>query len=897
MTVLIERAGCVGREAELAELARRLGAARTQGADAVLVLGEPGLGKTAVLREVAVRAEQHGTAVLRACAARWETDTAGAVLRQLLQDEPAADPTAAGDRLAEAIVAALETRPTAAGAVILVDDADQADMFSLQAITSALRRHRGMPVLVVLAARHATAALAALVTVSVRIEGLDVGAVAELAVLRGRVLHPAMAEQLTRHTAGNPRDVLALLDEVAPATWARPDAPLPAPHHIAAGVADQLHRCGQDARALLEALAVLGQAPLGTAARLAGLDEPLAALDGAERSGLLPSLLDDQLGLRDPLVAAAVLEQMGVRRAAEAHRRAADIVDDPAVRLRHLVAATLVPDADLADEVERLARRRGSQGAWAEAAQLFRDASRLTIDEVTREDRLIRSVDALVAAGDGIGAAALVPTLESLRETPLRNAVLAYLAIVRGRATEAEVRLRRAGDIVNADREPEVAALIAQRHVLHALARCRGTELVEWADRAVALAGRESAVGVEAVAIRGLGLAIAGRTAEAATAYDAAERLVGHGAQAQRVSMGRGWLSVLSDEPDDARRRLEAVTDAGPLGGSARISLWALGWLARVQLLTGEWDQALHSVAEGRALAADSGIVLATPLLEWTAAQVHVLRGDDEAAHESARAADAATQGYEIMQVPALLARAQIAEAASDHAAVCRLLEPLTRAEPGTALGEPSFWPWADLYATSLIHDGRLAEADAFLRPHEHRARTEGHRSPSARLGAARAHLHAAAGEIEEAQRAFEESLALLDGLPLRYDRARITLAYGQTLRRAGRRRDAAAVLGTARDLWEALRATAIVDRCERELKAGGVRPARGARPPETLTPQEETVAELVASGLANREVAARLFVSPKTVQYHLTRIYSKLGVRSRTELAARHLEAREDQA
>src|SRR5439155_18280818 len=147
------------------------------------------------------------------------------------------------------------------------------------------------------------------------------------------------------------------------------------------------------------------------------------------------------------------------------------------------------PDQALADDVDRLARERGAEGAWGEAARLLREASRLTPDPLMRDERLTRSVDSLVAAGDCVGAAALVPAIESLRETPLRNAVLGYLAIVRGRAVEAEVRLRRAWDIVNAERDPDTAALIAQRYVLHTLVRCQGQELVGWADRAIALAG------------------------------------------------------------------------------------------------------------------------------------------------------------------------------------------------------------------------------------------------------------------------------------------------------------------------------------------------------------------------------------------------------------------------
>jgi DNA-binding NarL/FixJ family response regulator len=129
--------------------------------------------------------------------------------------------------------------------------------------------------------------------------------------------------------------------------------------------------------------------------------------------------------------------------------------------------------------------------------------------------------------------------------------------------------------------------------------------------------------------------------------------------------------------------------------------------------------------------------------------------------------------------------------------------------------------------------------------------------------------------------------LRLLDG-PLRYDQARVNFAYGQTLRRAGKRREADAVIATARSGFAAMGGTTYVARCDRELKAGGVHTAHPERVFNELTPQEEAVSQLVASGLSNRDFAAELFLSAKTVQYHLTRVYAKLGIHSRSELAAR---------
>ena len=877
MTVRIGPAGCVGRDAELSDFAERLGGSFDNGPQVVAVVGGPGSGKTALLRALAAAHD----GARWAQAAPWETDLPGGVLAQLLQDDVPTDPV-------DAAAAAVDRLREPGPALLVIDDAEYADTVSLQAISTIVRHQRSLPVLVVLAVSTLTRALADLTSERLPLGGLPDDAVADLAASSGLTLHTAMLSTLARHTRGNPRDVLALLDEVPAAVWSQPDAVLPVPSHLLARTQAALEACGSDGRSLVEAMAVLGEpGSLADATMLAGLDDPLPAIDSAVAAGLVITVSPHEPRLRDPSTSTAILALMGVTAAAEAHRRAAGIVADPVRRLGHRVAATPTSNADLADEVDRLARGRGAEGAWAQAATLFRDAARLTVDPLIHDERLTRSVDALIASGDCVAAAAQVPAVESLRETPLRNAVLAYLAILRGRATEADVRLRRAWDIVNAERDPDTAALIAQRYVLHSLIRCRGDELVEWADRALGLADADSPAGIESAAIRGLGLLAAGHPKRAAAAYDDLSARVRHGAQAQRVVMGRGWVQFIRDDADGARASLESAVAAAGLGGSSRITLWALAWLARVQFALGEWDRAMASVEQGRVLADSSGIVITTPLLEWTAAQIAALRGDWPAAAAAVNSASAVNGDYEMMVIPTLLARAQIAEAEADYAKVRQVAEPLTRMAAGTSLQEPGYWPWPDLLANALVLDGRLEAADAFLRPHEQRAKARGHRSAQARLGYARGRLHGALGDIHAAQRSFESSLELLHGLPLRYDTARVNFAYGQTLRRAGKRRQADAVIGTARELYLSLGADTYVARCDRELKAGGLHQARGSRDDVALTPQEEAVSTLVAQGLSNREVAAELYVSTKTVQYHLTRIYAKLGVRTRSELAA----------
>lgn len=883
----------IARQTELAALEQHLLRGGGTGPVLVAVTGAPGVGKTALVQALVGR---HDGPVLRARGASWETGLRYGVLAQLAPDGEGrpADAVAAAERVVRRVAAAGD------GPVLLVvDDAHWADPASLQALSSLVRHHPGAAVRIVLVARESghdvRSEVPELVTRSadhvLRLAPLGPRAVADLAESRGIALQSAMAVRLARHTAGLPRQVLALLDEMPPDAWERLDLDLPAPTAVAARVRDLIAAGTAEATALVEAVAVLGSpASLAEVSALAGLTDPLPALTEAQQVDLVraPGHRGSvEVDLVDPMVAAAVLATLGPQRAAQAHRRAASVVVDPARRLGHLVAATPLPDPALADELATLADRCAAEGAWGVAASLLADASRLTDDVNLREERLTRAADALVGAGDGLGAAALVPAVESLRETPQRNAVLGYLAIIRGRLGEAETRLGRAWSLVNTERDPGVAASICQRFVLHALSRCRGEELVTWADRAVALAGPDTPAGVEAQAIRGLGLAGMGRPARALAEYTTLVREVGDGAQGQRVRMGRGWLLLAQDDVDAARSELESAVPTDALGGSDRISLWARAWLARAQFVAGDWEPALHTVREALALADRSGMVLASPLLHWTATQVHVLRGDWEPAGKSLSASETGAADYEIMRVPSCLARAAYAEAEADYDGVLRALTPLTQSWAGRSIDEPGFWPWPDVYASALVMEGRLDEADAFLLPHVRRAEERGHRSAQARLGIGLGRLQGARGQLDDARATFEQSLRLLEGLPLRYDRARVNFAFGQTLRRAGKRREADAVISTARDIHLALGATTYVRRCDRELKAGGLHAVRTDRGLSGLTPQEEAVSGLVATGLTNREVAAELFLSVKTVQYHLTRVYAKLGIRSRSELAA----------
>ena len=852
----------------------------------VLLAGPPGIGTSAIAGHLA---RHHEGPTRRAVAAAWESHCSYALLSQAFPGLSTSDPLD---------TAAMLVQQLTPGMLLVVDDAHFADVDSLRTLASTLRHHPEARLQVLATATNGARRtdaevldlLPRIATDQPRVPPLDAAQVSELAASYGVALHPSMADRLMRHTLGRPKPVVQLLTELPRATWSQFEPTLPAPAVVGARVGQNLAECSSPARRFVEATAVLGtDTTVRDVLALAELDaDPLALLDEAATAGLVqlaPRGLT-QVSPPDPMVRAAVLTSLGPARRARLQRRAAELVDDPVRSLRLLVAASPVPDAEVAARLDDLARARAAEGAWGTAATLLRDASRLTDDPPLRQARITRAVDALIGAGDIFRAAALVPEVESIRETPLRDAVLGYLAVVRGRATEAGTRLGRAWDIVNTDRDPETAALICQRYVLDALARCDGRDVERWADRAIELGGTDTPPAVEAAAIRGLGLAATGRAKQARRDYEHLTGRLRHGPQAQRAMLARGWLNLLTDRVDDARVDLESSVPTSYLGGSARISLWARAWLARTQFLTGECDSALTTVRDALELQERTGILLTGPLLLWTAAAVHALRGDWDAAEAVLLRCATGASDYPIMRIPGQLARAHVAEARADSAGVLRALYPLTRPAAASSADEPGHWPWQDMYAHALILLGRLDEADDFLAPHEKLAAARDHTSACARLAAVRGRLHGARGDLTTATAAFERALELISTLPLRYDQARINFSYGQTLRRLGRRARAEVALTAARDGFAAMGATTYVQRCDRELKAGGVHLARSDA---TLTPQEDAVTRLVAQGMSNKEVAAELFLSSKTVQYHLTRIYAKLGIRSRTELAARH--------
>ncbi|WP_100499317.1 helix-turn-helix transcriptional regulator [Geodermatophilus chilensis] len=892
----------VGLATETTQLEALLDRARAGGPVVAVIEGPAGIGKTTLLRRI--RRRHPGLPTTAATGLPWESRRAGALARRLLADDPGDPPPGpVGDDpvdLGTVLARRWEARAGEEPLLVVVDDADCADPVSLQAIASAVARIHRAPVVLLLARTtgwpdtgdpEAGAVLDRLTATPVPVRRLGPTDTRLLAARVAAVDLPMpVARRLCEHTAGIPGHLLEVLRDTPPVRWSDWQSRLPAPASIQRRVQQALDRCSPEARALVEAAAVLGRSPvLADAAALAGLADPIAALDEACAAGLLATAAGhglDALVFPERFTRGAVHATLSPRARHELHLRAAAVVTDDTERLRHRVEAAPLPDAHLADELVELARRKADEGAWAVVAGALIDASRISPTRADREDRLIQAVDALAGAGLLGQAVEALPELEALPADPRRDAVLGYVAVQRGRRVEAVTHLDTAWRLRGADRG--AAAVVCQRYVLHALADWDGDELIRWAGRADEYAQPGAPAAVESRAIIGLGHAARGCIDEAFTAYRHAVAESPVGPQHQRARMGLGWLHLAQDDPEAARRELEFAVPTARQAGSNRISLWALVWLARTRFALGDWLGALDAVGQAEVLVAATGLDLLRPLVHWTGAQVHALRGEREDAERHLQLGAAAEHDYTVMTVPALLARAHVAEAASDYAAVVRHLAPLAVRTPRGGLDEPGFWPWHDVYANALVVTDRLTEAEAFLAPLEATAHRRGHRSASARLGYVHGRLLAARGDLPGAEAAFEQAWARLAALPLPYERARVDFAHGITLRRAGRRRDAAALLTTARQSFAALGAQVYVERCDRELKTGRSAPRGTEADMQGLTAQERTVARLVATGLTNKEVAASMLLSVKTVQFHLTRVYTKLGVRSRSELAAR---------
>ena len=920
-----------GRAGVFEQLLETLRTVRKGTVETVVLTGPSGSGKTALLELFLdhCRTSARGVRVLSAMGDDWEAQFALAGYSQLMRTLPLrtakdydggpareAGPVASLTpaqviNYAATLSTHLEGLQTHGSVVVAVDDVHKLDVESLRILTFVMRRLHDKRVLFLLTlnpmdAPRVPAGVLDFLTghqvVRIPLEPLSPQQVQDVArSLFGLDLSATAAHGLVAHTGGIAQSIVELLRELPPETWQSWFPSLRPTSRVRARVRSVLAAASPALVAAAEAASVLGPgAGLAEVARVAGLESVMAALDEGHRAGLLGLSVDQSRSavvFLEPGAAEAVYEQIVPSRRIALHRVAAEAVQSEGEQLGHRVAATPAADETLAAELEEFARRQATVGAWQDASTALFSASRLSPDIRDRNLRLLRAVDALVGSGNVAQAQAWAGAVDALPPSPLRSSVLGYLSTVSGQHDSAQSQLEMAWRTSNPQHEPAAAAQVAQRFVLHGVACWDGPMITGWAERAMALTEPGTPAHIESEAIYGLGLYAQGRIADAEASYQRASAQAAENAQKQRVQMGAGWLALRLDNAESALVNFESAAPTEYRGGSLRISLWAEAWLARTHLVLGDWDAAAATIARASVRLETSRMPLIRPLLYWTAAELWSMRGDWDRARYYVSQAAVQPGTYRAMQVPASLARARFHEARADYESALAALQPLADLDPWTDQ-RVSFWPWQDTYVNALVMTDKLDEAESFLAAFEGVHREREVPSDLARMAWARGRLLAAQGDPDTAREHFEAALGHLRGLNRPYLRARISFAFGQSMRRAGKRRLASSVLRAARDLYDTLGAATYVERCDRELKATGLDVGNLPDPADPvlssvgshhlqLTAQEQAVAELVAAGATNKEAARALFLAEKTVQYHLTRLYRKMGIRSRSELAA----------
>lgn len=896
----------VGREAVIEELAAAFDAVRAARPHAVVVEGLPGMGKTALLRHF-VDGRRDARLVLVSGVEAEALVPYGVVARALSQLDEGAGPrldghedlSDVGGRLLAALGGADEHVT-----IVVVDDAQWADQPSLEAIAFAFRRLEADRVLLLAGTRPSArrGPLDRLVEEErgrrITLEPFTPQEVASVAARAGYPILQAATRRLWQHTHGLPLHVLALLRELDRTTLEQATGSLPAPKSFATLVLQRVTAAGPDVESLLAAAAVLGErSSVSIAADVAGVGDVVGALDGAVAAGLVGherSHAGDVLVFTHSLVRTAILDALSPARRVALHRRAAEVCSD-ATALEHRAAAALVPDASLADELATRADVEASDGSVELAVRHFLDAARLTPDDSRARARRLDALETLTLAGAVEAANALAAQLDADMAPPSVDSRVAYLlghlALLNGRSREAEGELRRAFEDASDRRVRVLAATqLAQLHLVAA----HFDDAVEWTQHALALGADDAGLHHVASGLLVVSLAFGGRHDEALSralpqAATEAALLAG---RFDEVA-GRGLARLLIDDLDGARADLEAVGGPARHHRPLRIRLVSLGYLAEVEYRRGRWADSIATSESAVSLADDANHVWLLGLLHGIAALPLAARGEWDAAqaHVDAAAAAAAAVGDAMSVSYATLGALALAAAKADHDAVLGLTDLFTVVDPSRGSIEPAVLPWRAWRAEALVARGRVDEAAALVDPPGGCCRERARPSIQASALLARGIVEAARGEWDAAVAACTEASAVQPH-DMPFDTARVDLVWGTVLRRAGKRRAAAEHLQRALDRFAKLGADPYADRATEELTACGLRPRRRGPHPPALTPREHAIARLVADGLTNREIAERLVVSPKTVEYHLGNAFVKLGVRNRAQLAAGLIDA-----
>jgi DNA-binding CsgD family transcriptional regulator len=668
---------------------------------------------------------------------------------------------------------------------------------------------------------------------------------------------------------------------------------VPIPASLQELVRDRLGLLPRSAREATEIAAALSRPTRGLIDAVTGSPDSGAAIEAAATVGIV-ELEGDRVRFAHPLLASITYAQIPPDRRRALHARLAEILEDPEERGRHLALATERADAAVAAALDEAARRARARGAPASAAELWEQARRLTPDDAGRDARRrgIEAAERRFDAGEIDRARTLLEEIVAEAPPgPERSQALTQLAWICAH-TEGFAAAEEIFQAALAEHADDAASRI---EIEEGLAWClhqtqsiaaaeiharRALELAESLGEPATLAGALSHVAFLG-ALSGEGIPLA--TIERAVA-------LGRSPQWAQIFGRPDWIHAMllewAGELRASRTHFEALYRTAIEQGDEHALPFILYHFARIEILTGDWELAGKHARDSRetTLQNELAVHLSYSLVVEALVDAHLglvepARAKIEEGLRLAEELGSRSAGFELLAILGFLELSLGNAREADRA-----LGRLATAVEESGLREPALFRFHGDAIEATIGLGRLEDATAMLAELDRLGSTLERPWVLIMAGRGRALLAAARGDLRASQAELEHTLVLHDRLEEPFERARTLTVLGSVLRRDRKKRAAREALEGALETFHRLGATLWEAKTQAELaRIGGRAPTTGG-----LTPTEQRIAELIASGLSYRETADALFISSKTVQWNLSKIYRKLDIRSRAELPAR---------
>jgi DNA-binding CsgD family transcriptional regulator len=908
----------IARQSELAALDDFLDGI-PDGTRALLFEGEAGIGKTRLWREGVDRARDRGLRVLATRPGGAEVQLGFAGLADLLRDVldetldrlPApqrralavalllddSDGAAPDDRaVSAAFLAALSMAAGAGPVVVAIDDVQWLDAASARALEFALRRLDGEPIGVLGTVRVSPEEAEPVELLRslpherlgrLPLGPLTVGALYELISSRlGVQLSRATLLRLHETSEGNPFYALELARALLDADRdPEPGEPLPVPAGLRELVQRRLRRLPPPTREVLLVASALNP-PMLTVVQNAIGDTAAEGVELAVDAAVV-ELDGDEIHFTHPLLASIHYASAPVRRRQALHARLADVVSDPEERARHLGLAVEGPDEAVATALEAAATRAKGRGALVAAAELMDEAQVRTPPTATadRRRRRLAAAEAHYTAGDRDRALRpLEEELGSSAPVPERAEVLWSIGKVKFEGEDTRVGgqyFRRALDETGAD---DLLRARILESIAFPVAKQEGFPVARvYEQEAVTLAER---LGDKPTLARALGqLGYLAFMCDEGVQHELFERAIALEEELGGLELDYGpsarYARALYDAGLGQRARplLERLCERGRASGDAAVNM-PIFLLASIEYEAGNWDRAAVLAGEAYDVAVQTGREAAEPRGLWTLALIAAARGEFERARDLAERALVMTdsRGWNSGGPRGVLGLLELT--LENYEAAYDVVMPAI--ETYRKLGAPLVGQIFDA-AEALAAMGRPEEGRQLLDRTKKVPVMMGLPWPSAAAPRARGLLAAAESDLEAAEADLGEAVNAAERLGWPLELGRSLLALGTVQRQARRKQAARRTLERAVEVFDELGAKPWAERARRELGRIGGRTA----PRRKLSATEAEIVELVVAGRSNKEVAQALHLSPKTVEWNLSKVYRKLGVHSRTELAA----------